>query len=101
MDHCVEDLYSLDSKAEPETDEILSANLKLLVPSLLLTKRNWDDESARLDSMLGVIESMKGVGSGLPIGGSHGIGNQLGPLGVGHGEMSCIMLRAVLKYNVQ
>ncbi|KAH6713130.1 alcohol dehydrogenase [Leptodontidium sp. MPI-SDFR-AT-0119] len=76
VDHCVEDLCSLDIKAEPETDEVLSAGLKLLVPSL-----------ARLDSMLGVIKSMKGVGSGLPIGGSH--------------EMSRIMLRAVLKYNVQ
>jgi alcohol dehydrogenase class IV len=29
----------------------------------------------------------------------HGIGHQLGPLGVGHGETSCIMLPAVLKFN--
>ncbi|KAG4430823.1 hypothetical protein IFR05_013700 [Cadophora sp. M221] len=101
VDHCVEGLCSLDSKAGPVTDDVLSAGLKLLVPSLLLTKRNWDDENARLDSMLGVIESMKGVGSGLPMGGSHGIGHQLGPLGVGHGETSCIMLPAVLKYNAQ
>ena len=33
------------------------------------------------------------------MGGSHAIGHQLGPLGVGHGETSCILLPAVLKYN--
>ena len=30
---------------------------------------------------------------------SHGIGHQLGPLGVGHGETSCILLPSVCKYN--
>ncbi len=90
--------------------------------------------------MMGVIESMKGMKFGVPMGGSHGkscsrvvffriffvfrtisqcywniilfdtqiltsrsphlgIGHQLGPLGVGHGETSCIMLPAILKYN--
>ncbi|CZT41291.1 related to aldehyde-alcohol dehydrogenase [Rhynchosporium secalis] len=101
VDHCVEGLCSLDSKATPETDKVLEAGLRLLVPNLLLTKRNWEDEKARLDSMLGVIESMKGLSFGVPMGGSHGIGHQLGPLGVGHGETSCIMLPAVLKYNAQ
>lgn len=33
------------------------------------------------------------------MGASHAIGHQLGPLGVGHGETSCIMLPHVLKYN--
>ena len=33
--------------------------------------------------------------------GSHGIGHQLGPLGVGHGETSCILLPAVLRYNAR
>lgn len=48
---------------------------------------------------MGVIEAMKALGSGVPMGGSHGIGHQLGPLGVGHGETSCVMLPAILKYN--
>jgi alcohol dehydrogenase class IV len=30
---------------------------------------------------------------------SHAIGHQLGPLGVGHGQTSCIMLPAVCKWN--
>lgn len=101
VDHCVEGLCSLDNKAGPETDKVWTAGPMLLVPSLLLTKRNWENEKARLDSMLGVIESMKGVSSGLPMGGSHGIGHQLGPLGVGHGKTSCIMLPAVLSYNAR
>lgn len=33
------------------------------------------------------------------MGASHGIGHQLGPLGVKHGETSCILLPAVCKYN--
>jgi alcohol dehydrogenase class IV len=36
---------------------------------------------------------------GVPMGASHGIGHQLGPLGVGHGETSCVMLPYVLKWN--
>lgn len=32
-------------------------------------------------------------------GASHGIGHMLGPLGVGHGETSCILLPAVCKWN--
>ncbi|TKA49975.1 hypothetical protein B0A55_12670, partial [Friedmanniomyces simplex] len=32
-------------------------------------------------------------------GASHGIGHQLGPLGVGHGETSCILLPSVMKWN--
>lgn len=99
VDHCVEGLCSTDSKAGPESDKFLTEGLKLLVPNLLLTKAHWEDEEPRLKEMLGVIESMKGLGSGVPMGGSHGIGHQLGPLGVGHGETSCIMLPAILKYN--
>ena len=33
------------------------------------------------------------------MGASHGIGHQLGPLGVGHGETSYVMLPSVLKWN--
>lgn len=33
------------------------------------------------------------------MGASHGIGHQLGPLGVGHGETSCSLLPAVCAYN--
>ncbi|KAG9234365.1 alcohol dehydrogenase [Amylocarpus encephaloides] len=99
VDHCVEGLCSLHPKAGDETDKGFSDGLKLLVPNLLITKKEWENEDARLKEMLGVVEAMKALGDGIPMGGSHGIGHQLGPLGVGHGETSCILLPAVLKYN--
>jgi alcohol dehydrogenase class IV len=70
-----------------------------LVPNLLVTKDKWEDEELRLKEMVGVIEAMKGLGTEVPMGGSHGIRHQLVPLGVGHRETSCIMLTTVLKYN--
>lgn len=101
VDHCVEGLCSLDEKVCAGSDEEFSNGLKLLVPNLLITKEDPKNEDARLKEMWGVVESMKGVSRGIPMGGSHGIGHQLGPLGVGHGETSCIMLPHVLKYNAK
>jgi hypothetical protein len=43
-------------------------------------------------------EAMKSMSTGVPIGGSHRVGRQLVPLGVGHGETS--MLPAVLKHSI-
>jgi alcohol dehydrogenase class IV len=48
---------------------------------------------------MGVISAMKSI-MGVALGASHGIGHQLGPLGVGHGETSCILLPAVCRYNI-
>lgn len=98
VDHCVEGLCSL-VKPGVERDEGFVKGLKLLVPNLLITKEDWTNEEARLKEMLGVVESMRALSYGIPMGGSHGIGHQLGPLGVGHGETSCIMLPPILKYN--
>ncbi|TVY86168.1 U3 small nucleolar RNA-associated protein, partial [Lachnellula willkommii] len=41
VDHCVEGLCSTDPSAGPESDKAFIAGLKLLVPNLLLTKKNW------------------------------------------------------------
>lgn len=98
VDHCVEGLCSLDLRAAGSA-EAFEKGLRLLVPNLLRTKRDWEAEGPRLDCMMGVVDAMQGLGGGVPMGGSHGIGHQLGPLGVGHGETSCVMLPAVLKYN--
>jgi alcohol dehydrogenase class IV len=95
VDHSVEGLCSTDSKVGPDSDKDFAEGLKLLIPNLSITKPNWEDEKLRLGEMMGVVESMKGLGRRTPIGGSHGIGHQLGPLGVGHGEMSCVMLSAI------
>jgi len=100
VDHCVEGLCSLLPSVCAESDAAFSKGLKLLVPNLLATKKDWEAEEQRLQEMMGVVEAMKGLQLGVTMGASHGIGHQLGPLGVGHGETSCIMLPAVLKYSL-
>jgi alcohol dehydrogenase class IV len=99
VDHCVEGLCSTNPNVSDESDKGFTQGLKLLVPNLLITRRDWNAEEPRLKEMMGVVEAMKALGHGIPMGGSHGIGHQLGSLGVGHGETSCILLPAVLKYN--
>jgi alcohol dehydrogenase class IV len=98
VDHCVEGLCSVDARAA-RSAAAFEDGLRLLVPGLLGTRGDWDAEGPRTRCMMGVVEAMRGLQGGLPMGGSHGIGHQLGPLGVGHGETSCILLPAVLKYN--
>lgn len=99
IDHCVEGLCSTSANAGEQSDRSFTEGLKLLVPNLVQTKKDWNAEEPRLKEMMGVVEAMKGLALGVPMGGSHGIGHQLGPLGVGHGETSCILLPAMLRYN--
>lgn len=76
IDHCVETLCSLQSN--PQGDEAAERGLKIMVSSLLNTKAHGHDLDARFESQKGVIEAMSAVGSGVPLGGSHAIGHQLG-----------------------
>jgi alcohol dehydrogenase class IV len=99
VDHCVETLCSLHSHREG--DEAAEKGLKQLVPGLLASKESKQDLEARHKCQLGVIDAMAAVKSGVDLGASHGIGHQLGPLGVGHGETSCILLPSVCKYNAK
>jgi alcohol dehydrogenase class IV len=103
IDHCVEALCSLE--AAPESDLYATRGLHLLLQGLLKTKREPQELSARLSCMLGVAEATKVVALmkplGVTLGASHGIGHQLGPLGVPHGETSCVLLPAVMKYNAK
>lgn len=98
VDHIVESYCSQASK--PEAREPAFRGLKLLIPGLIRTKRSPDDLEARLDAQKGGRESMTFLRMGIPVGGSHGIGHQLGPYSVPHGETTCVMLPFVLKYNV-
>ncbi|KAI0888372.1 Dehydroquinate synthase-like protein [Annulohypoxylon maeteangense] len=97
VDHCVEGLYANLPNASVETSAELVLALRGLLVGLLKTKMRWDDLEARLQSQLAVRTAIKAIHNGM--GASHGIGHQLGPLGVGHGETSCIILPAVMKYN--
>ncbi|KAL1887600.1 hypothetical protein Sste5346_010101 [Sporothrix stenoceras] len=98
IDHCVEALCCLT--ATPVAEEKAEKGLRLLVPSLLRCKADPTDIEAHHRCQMAVNLAMDNVRAGIPMGGSHAIGHQLGPLGVPHGVTSCIMCSAVMKYNI-
>ena len=102
IDHCVECICSLQSTPDATVDEAAEKSLGMLLRGLLRTKKDPQDLDARLDCQLAanyVLVMLLYAPEVLLAGGSHGIGHQLGPLGVGHGQTSCVLLPAVLKYN--
>jgi len=98
VDHCIEALCSLESTATSDKDA--EEGLKLLIPWLLKTKADESNVEAVHKCQMGVLLAMKSIRAGIPMGGSHAIGHQLGPLGVGHGITSCILCPAVMKWNI-
>ena len=99
IDHCAETWSGL--QRVERVDEACKEGLKRLIPGLLNAKASPLDPKARFDCMLGVCNSMTPLNLGVIPGASHGIGHNLGPLGVGHGETSCILLPSVSKYNAK
>jgi alcohol dehydrogenase class IV len=100
IDHCVEGMCSLQSI--PDVDVVAEKSLGMLLRGLLRTKNDPSDLEARLQCQLAanyILVMLLYAPEVLLAGGSHGIGHQLGPLGVGHGQTSCVLLPAVLKYN--
>ncbi|OTA89526.1 hypothetical protein M434DRAFT_79212 [Hypoxylon sp. CO27-5] len=97
VDHFIEGLYENLPTSTPERTAELVVGLRALLVGLLKTKQKWDDLDARLQTQLAVRTAILSIFNGN--GASHGIGHQLGPMGVGHGETSCIMLPFVMKYN--
>ncbi len=75
--------------------------LKLLTRALPASRREPSSTAHRLDCLIGTWLSADHTMAAIPKGASHGIGHMLGSvLGMGHGETSCIMLPAVLTYNL-
>lgn len=97
IDHSVETVVSLHST--PEADALAVAALKTLIPALLRCQSHPDDLTARFNAQMGAMQAIRASSRGVPMGASHAIGHQLGPLGVGHGETSCICLPAVCRFN--
>ena len=60
VDHCIEGLCSMSPAVGEASDCAFKEGLKLLVPNLLRTKKEWKNQEARLSEMMGVIEAMKG-----------------------------------------
>jgi maleylacetate reductase len=98
VDHCVEGICS--SEANPYTDAQALHGLSLLTRGLPRVKADPSDLQARLDCQIGSWLSMGSIGSGVPMGASHGIGYVLGAaFDIPHGYTSCIMLPAVMRWN--
>ncbi|PYH99240.1 putative Fe-containing alcohol dehydrogenase [Aspergillus ellipticus CBS 707.79] len=101
VDHCVETFCATEG-VSAETDQLALHALGLLVPGLLRCRFDKRDLGGRLECALGSVDAMAACSDGrVQLGGSHGVGHQLGPLGVGHGETSCILLPAVCKFNAK
>lgn len=99
VDHCVEGICS--NEAHPYADAQALRGLALLTQGLPRVKADPSDLEARLDCQLGSWLSMAPLASGVPMGASHGIGYVLGAVfDVPHGHTSCIMLPAVMRWNV-
>lgn len=101
LDHCVEALCSLAGTRA--SDERAERGLRVLVRGLIACKDDADgvDVGARTRCHEGVRSAMENMRAGVPMGGSHAIGHQLGPLGVPHGVTSCILCPAVIKFNAR
>jgi len=99
VDHCVEGICS--HEAHPYADAQALRGLALLAQGLPRVKADPSDLQARLDCQLGSWLSMAPLASGVPMGASHGIGYVLGAVfDVPHGHTSCIMLPAVMRWNM-
>jgi maleylacetate reductase len=99
VDHCVEGVCS--NEAHPYADAQALRGLALLTHGLPRVKADPSDLQARLDCQLGSWLSMAPLASGVPMGASHGIGYVLGAVfDVPHGHTSCIMLPAVMRWNM-
>ncbi len=99
VDHCVEGVCS--AEAHPYADAQALRGLALLTRGLAAVKADPADLAARLDCQLGAWLSMAPLATGVPMGASHGIGYVLGAaFDVPHGHTSCIMLPAVMRWNL-
>lgn len=100
IDHCVEILCTIETLSK-EMFQIAERSLATLVKNLLLTAEDPSQLQPRLDCAIaaGEIAGYALLFPKIAVGASHGIGHQLGPLGVGHGHTSCVMLPAVLRFN--
>ncbi|TAQ87443.1 hypothetical protein B7494_g4226 [Chlorociboria aeruginascens] len=98
IDHCVETLASLLVNDE-EVITCAQKGLVLVARGLLKLRKDPNDHQSRLDTQIGSNYAIDSICRGIPLGGSHAIGHQLGPFGVAHGHTSCVICPAIMKYN--
>jgi maleylacetate reductase len=98
VDHAVESYCS--PRAGLATEALSLHGLRLLHRSLSAIKADPAGLAARLEAQIGMWQATAPLAAGVPTGASHGIGYALGAsFGVPHGQTSCVMLPAVLRWN--
>lgn len=98
MDHAAEGWCS--PTANPMTDMFALAAVKALASSLPAILAAPDDLGPRQAAQFGMWQAISALTGGAGSGASHAAGYALGAaFGVPHGETSCIMLPAVLRWN--
>lgn len=99
VDHAVEALCS--TTAQPITDALCADALRRLTRYLPISARDENDLEAATQCQVAAWQSIFGL-TNVNLGLSHGIGHQLGArCGVPHGITSCVMLPAVLEFNLE
>lgn len=97
LDHAVEGYCA--TATNPLVQATALKAVSLFADSLRRTKADPDDLEARQASQMATWLAASSLGR-VPMGASHGIGYLLGAMhGVPHGETSCVMLPAVLRWN--
>ena len=98
VDHAVESYCS--PLAHPASEAASLQGLRLLSRALPRIKAEPSALAPRMEAQFGMWQSILPMSSGVSHGASHGIGYVLGATyGVGHGQTSCVMLPAVLRWN--
>lgn len=99
MDHAVERITS--STANPFSDAVSTLSIRLLAQALPGLQRSPDDLQLRAQAQYGMFMSLAGSASGAASNVSHAVGHVLGAHAhVPHGETSCVMSPAVLRWNL-
>ncbi|KAE8148163.1 alcohol dehydrogenase [Aspergillus avenaceus] len=114
---CVETLLSSSSSSASSSgldlkDELAARRgLEVLFTSLRRLKRGFglggegcgvrEGGEERLSCALGVVNAMRACSGSVALGASHGIGVQLGAVGVGDGGASCVLLKGVCWFNAR
>ena len=98
VDHAVEGICSI--APAPLVDGCAQHGLRLFMEALPASKRDPADLKARLACQQAAWLAASGIVR-TPYGASHGIGHALGAVtGMAHGDTSCIMLPAVMRWNL-
>lgn len=98
IDHAIERITSAQANAYSDAVSLLA--LRKLLPALPRLRADVADLEARADAQYGMFMSLAGSAAGVAVNVSHAIGHVLGAhAGVPHGETSCVMSAATLKWS--